>query len=243
MQQEQRSSSSPSLQDTTEVEAFLLEIPIPKRPRYQRFRFFDYLLAYGKHLETWMTKTTANEPSSIRTFAPLMPREVAMPLVEHSFAEAMDEHPVLCQTEVMQLLEAQYAESSSEPVDGFARWATVNTITALAVRAKTAPGSETVFSRIIDTLYRNATIVLPELILQDPCELSIRALLVMAVFALGIPDGKACVMLVTNASRHLDLVSLATPALDPKLHKIASALENAAGVGYRMPLAWEFDGI
>ncbi|OIW33435.1 hypothetical protein CONLIGDRAFT_677223 [Coniochaeta ligniaria NRRL 30616] len=235
------SSSSRSLEDPTAADAFLLQIPIHLRPRTQRFRFLDYLLVYGKHLETWRTKADANDPSRTRTFAPLMPRDVAVSLMEHCFAETMVEYQVLEQTEFMKLLEAQYAVSSTEPAAGFARWAIVNTITALAIRVKTAPGSETDFSHIADTLYRNATIVLPELILQDPCELSIQALLTMAMFAGGIPDAKACMMLASNASRHMDLVTLTSPASDPQLYiqlyAVARALENAAVLGCHVPLA------
>jgi hypothetical protein len=161
--------------------------------------------------------------------------------MEHCFAEAMGEHQILEQAEFMRLLEAQYAASSTQPAGGFARWAMVNAITALTVRVKTAPGSETDFAHIADTLYRNATIVLPELILQDPCELSIQALLAMAMFADGMPDAQARVMLATNASRHLDLVARTSPALNvqqyKQLYAIANALESAAVLRGHMAFA------
>jgi hypothetical protein len=189
----------------------------------------DYLLVYGKHLDEWRAKTNADAASRIRSFAPLMPRDVAVPLMDNSFAEVMDEHQVLEQTEFMTLIEAQYAASSTEPAGSFARWAIINAITALAVRTRTAPGSETEFCQMADTLYQNATIVLPEIILQDPCELSIQALLAMAIFADSTRDAKACIMLATNAARQLDLVTTTSPALEAQrylqLRAAVSALE------------------
>lgn len=233
-------------EQTQPLEAFFLHIPSHLRSRVHRLRYLDYLLVYGRRLETWRADTDAKDGTTARIFGPLMPRVVALPLVRNCFDEMMKEYQLLTLAEIEMLLEAQYAASATEPAGEYTRWAIINTIAALAVRAKAAPGSEAEFSHITDTLYRNATIVLPEIILQEPSELSIQALLAMAMFAIGTPDPKACLLLASNASRHLDLVTL-TPNLSGsekyvRLYVIANALENAAGMACRMPESKVFYG-
>lgn len=120
----------------------------------------------------------------------------------------MAEDQLLDLSNFMTLLEAQYASSPLGPADNPSRWAIVNSIIALAMRVKTAPGSEAALSDITHAFYQNAVKVTPELILQDPSLLSIQALLAMAMFAQYIPGKQAFRMLTTNASRQLEILSL-----------------------------------
>jgi hypothetical protein len=129
-------------------------------------------------------------------------------LIQNSFTEVMAEHQLLDLSSFAMLLEAQYSASLFGPTDNPARWAVVNAVTALAIRVKTAPGSEGDISDISRGFYDNATVVIPEIILQAPSLLSVQALLAMAMFAQGTPDAQACVMLASNASRQLELLAL-----------------------------------
>lgn len=127
--------------------------------------------------------------------------------MRNTFTEIMAEHQLIDLSDFMALLDAQHAASSTGPADNPARWAIINAVIAIALRYKTAPGSEGELSDIQHGYYRNATAVIPDLILQDASLLSIQALLAMAIFASGIPDTQASVMLVTNASRQLEMFS------------------------------------
>jgi hypothetical protein len=147
-----------------------------------------------------------SEAIPVRQFTPLMPQHISRRLIQNSFAEVMANYQLTDLSDFMTLLDYQYATSSLDPADHPARWAVVNAILALAVRVKTAPGSETVLADVSLALYRNAFKVVPELILQNPCWLSIQALLAMAIFARNTPDTQAFIMLSTNASRQLNLL-------------------------------------
>ena len=115
---------------------------------------------------------------------------------------------IISQSHFLSLLEAQYVNSPLSPVGNPARWALVNTIIALAVRFKTAPGSQGAIADITRAFYQNATRVVPELILQESNLLSVQALLAMSLFAWTVKDLRAFVMFGTNASRLLELLSL-----------------------------------
>ncbi len=152
----------------------------------------------------------------------------------------MSDYRLLDFPSFMTFHDAQHAASVVEPAGDPARWAVVNAIIALAVRAKMAPGSETELSDIPQALYQNALTVTPELIyINSPSLLSVTALLAMAMFARGIPGTQAFVMLITNASRQLELLRLsgffAGQAIDieesyRRLHKIASTFEETLGM-------------
>lgn len=136
-----------------------------------------------------------------------MPPEIARRLIQNSFTEVMAEHQLMDLSTFVKLLDAQYAASSVGSGGNPARWTMVNAVIALAIRFKTAPGSEAALSDITHGFYQNATRVLPELILQDTCLLSVQALLTMAMFAQCIPDIRASIMLATNASRQAGIVN------------------------------------
>jgi hypothetical protein len=174
----------------------------------------DFLLSgtFDQQLKSF--KITIAEAAAARNFIPLMPLPISRRLIGNSFADIMAEHQLLDLSDFLMLLEDQYAASSLDPADDPARWAVINAIVALGVRFKTAPGSETAFSDITHGFYQNATRVVPELILQDPSLLSIQALLAMAMLARHIPDIRAFIMLATNASRQLELLSLSPLLVD-----------------------------
>jgi len=150
----------------------------------------------------------AAEGIAARNFKPLMPLHIARRLIENSFAEIMQGHQLIPLSHFMMHLDAQYTASSLDPAGNPARWAVVNIIVALGIRSKTAPGSEAALFDITNGFYQNATKVVPELILQRPCLASIQAFLGMALFARDNVDISAFIMLASNASRQLELLSL-----------------------------------
>lgn len=115
-------------------------------------------------------------------FVPLIPPAMSRHLIANSFGEIMAEYPLFDVSKFMELLNAQYLTRPSGPGDNCTRWARVNAVLALAIRAKAAPSAGKGLSDVINAFYRNASAVLPELSLQDPSLLSIQALLAMAMF-------------------------------------------------------------
>lgn len=178
--------------------------------------FVDFLLPdqYGKHLNT--IKRDLGEATAARRFMPLMPHRISKRLMENTFAEITAEYQLLDQPSFMALLDAQYAASPVNPADNPARWALVNAVVALAIRSKTAPGSEDCLSDIPRRYYQNAVTVIPDLILQVPSLLAIQALLSMALFAKNIRDRQAFVVLANNASRQLELLFTSGAVVDPR---------------------------
>ncbi|KAI0385714.1 hypothetical protein F5Y04DRAFT_291158 [Hypomontagnella monticulosa] len=183
--------------DPSSIQTPLYKNPLPIFP--------DFLLPdkYGEGLEE--LKRTARDAIQTRRFIPLIHPHILKRLMRNSFAAIMAEHQLIDLSDFIELLDAQHAASPTSPADSPARWAIINAIIAIALRYKTAPGSESEFTDIQHGYYQNATSVIPQLILQEPSLLSIQALLAMAIFASGIPDTQASTMLVTNASRQLEL--------------------------------------
>jgi hypothetical protein len=135
--------------------------------------FPDFLLpgTFDVHLRKY--RATASEVIASRDFKPLMPLHIGKLLVKNSFADIIAEHQHIHLSHFMTHLDAQYEASSFDPAGNSARWAIVNAMLALGVRSKTAPGSEAALFDITHGFYQNATKVVPELILEDPCLLSI----------------------------------------------------------------------
>ncbi|KAH7017188.1 hypothetical protein EDB80DRAFT_278757 [Ilyonectria destructans] len=181
--------------------------PSPRQVSIQsRLQIFpDFLLpdAFDTHLKSF--KGNLGCVNTAQRFAPLMPQHISRRMVQNSFADIMADHQLLDLPNFLVLLDAQYADSSIAPAEDPSRWAFVNAIIALAARFKIAPGSEAELSDIAHGFYQNAVTVIPEVILRDPSLLSVQALLGMAIFARGIPDTRACIMLTANASRQLEL--------------------------------------
>lgn len=203
---------------------------------------------YDNHLKT--LKDRIGEVDTSHRLTPLLPWHIARRLIENTFTEIMEAHPIMDQSSFVKLLEDQYSESLSGPANYPARWAIVNGIIALAIRTKMAPGSETALSDIPDGFYRNATAVIPDLILQIPNMLSVQAFLVMAMFAQATPQQHAFCLLVNNASRQLDLIGLRRLATQQdstseergqykNAYMITHALENIAIQAYSNNLSPE----
>ncbi|KAI1313716.1 hypothetical protein F5Y03DRAFT_337521 [Xylaria venustula] len=167
--------------------------------------FPDFLLqgVFDKNLAVY--KSQLDEASAVGGFCPLMPVQISRDLIENSFAYIMEEHPFINLANFTVLLEAQYTASVVGPAGDPARWALVNAVIAVAMRSKIAPGAESELSPVTERLYKNATMVVDQLILRDPTLLSIQALLAMAIFCRGRPNAQAFVMLVTNASHQLGI--------------------------------------
>ncbi|KAI1426159.1 hypothetical protein F5Y12DRAFT_296027 [Xylaria sp. FL1777] len=167
--------------------------------------FPDFLLPgnFDRNLATF--KSQLKEATAARRFYPLMPIHISRRLIGNTFTDMMAEHQLIGLSNFMELLEAQYIASTEGPAEDAARWALINAVVALAVRFKTAAGSESEISPVTQSFYQNAAMVVHQLILQDPTLLSIQALLAMAVFSRGVPDAQAFVMLTTNASHQLEI--------------------------------------
>ncbi|KAI0486639.1 hypothetical protein F4859DRAFT_308655 [Xylaria cf. heliscus] len=151
-------------------------------------------------------KTEINEATSTGGYSPLMPLHISKRLVENSFTEVIPDPQFISLEHFIELLEAQYADNTTGPGEDAARWAIVNAVVALAGRFKTAAGSEADMSPITLSFYRNASLVIHQLILHKPNLLSVQALLSMAIFARGIPDMDAFVMLTSNAFNQLEIL-------------------------------------
>ena len=203
----------------------------------------DFLLpgAYDEHLKTLKTRIGEADPS--RRLTPLLPQHIARRLIENTFTEVMESHPLMDHSNFVMLLEDQYAASLSGPANCPARWAIVNAVLALAIRAKMAPGSENTLSDIPDGFFQNAIAVIPDIILRVPSMLSVQAFLSMAMVAQGLPSSHVFVMLVSNASRQLELIGLRrlfahqSPELEGSVqyknaYIITHALERAAIQAY-----------
>ncbi|TVY83876.1 putative transcriptional regulatory protein [Lachnellula suecica] len=196
--------------------------------------FPDFLLqgTFSDNLKTY--RKTISESLPTRGFTPLMPLQISRRLIQNSFTEIMAEHQLLDIPTILGHLEAQNSSDPLAPGDNPARWALVNAVIALAARFKIALGSESAFSDIVRGYYDNATRVLPELILQDPCLLSVQALLAMAMFARQVSDIQAFVMLASNASKQLEMMNLRSDGV--------VGLEESGQYEQVYGLAYRFDG-
>ncbi|KAH8166592.1 hypothetical protein CIB48_g1664 [Xylaria polymorpha] len=162
-------------------------------------------------------KTEINDATSTGGYSPLMPLHISRRLVENSFAEIIPSPQFISLETFMKLIEAQHADSTTGPGEDAARWAVVNGVIAIAGRFKTAAGSEAEMSPITLSFYRNASLVIHQLILQKPSLLSVQALLSMAIFARGTPDTEAFIMLASNAFNQLEILLRTRSSENPLL--------------------------
>ncbi|KIW08228.1 uncharacterized protein PV09_01156 [Verruconis gallopava] len=178
---------------------------LSERMRYWGFPEFLLPGKFGCYLKG-IQKAASSKALEMAT--PLLPFPIVSVLVPRCFEDIMAGHKVLELPEFMEYLDAQYRANTTEPAGEYARWSLVNAVLGLAVRSKIAPGSEKSLGSIPDECYKNATLVLHRLIFEPASLLSIQALLVMAIYAKGVPDSQAFVMLVTIASRQFELIKL-----------------------------------
>jgi hypothetical protein len=128
--------------------------------------------------------------------------------LENTYNEISGVCPIFDLPTLHRLNAEQQAASSTHPAGNPARWAILSTWIAIGMRFRTALGSEDGFNHVIKSYYRNAVLVLPDLILQPANMETVQAISLMAVFADGMEDHRSFVMLVTNATRQIELLAL-----------------------------------
>jgi hypothetical protein len=141
-------------------------------------------------------------------FSALVSQDMMRYALENTFDEITGLCPIFDLPTLQRLNAEQQAVSSTHPAGNPARWAILSTWIALGMRFRTALGSEDEFSHVTKGYYRNAVLVLPDLILQPANTETIQALLLMAVFADAMEDHGSFVMLVTNAARQIELFAM-----------------------------------
>lgn len=141
-------------------------------------------------------------------FASLVSQDMIRYALENTYNDITGVCPIFDLPALKRLNAEQQAASSTHPVGNPARWAILSTWIAIGMRFNTALGSEDEFNQVIKSYYRNAVLVLPDLILEPANMETIQALLLMAVFADTMEDHRSFVMLVTNAARQIELLSL-----------------------------------
>ncbi|KAI0862349.1 hypothetical protein F4860DRAFT_125453 [Xylaria cubensis] len=168
--------------------------------------FPQFLLSRNLAADIRALKKEIGNATSAGRYSPLMPLHISKTLVAESFTDIIPQPQFITLENFNKLLDTQYVDDMTGPGDDAARWAVVNSVIALAGRFKTAAGSEADMSPITLGFYRNASLVIHQLILHKPSLLSIQALLSMAIFARGIPDLEAFIMLAKNAFNQLDIL-------------------------------------
>jgi hypothetical protein len=128
-------------------------------------------------------------------------------VLEITYEEIAGICPIFDLSTLHRLNAEQQAVSSTQPAGNPARWAILSTWMAMSMRFRTAQGSEDEFNDFIKSYYRNAVLVLPDLILQPANIETIQALLFMAILADCMEDHRSFVMLVTNAARQIELLA------------------------------------
>ncbi|KAK7755731.1 hypothetical protein SLS62_002344 [Diatrype stigma] len=203
-------TTSPPAQPTAETQAHSRR----QHPLSPSTIFPHFLLQGEFDLRLRHTKKRVEEAAAAGTFAELMPSFITRRLIENAF----EDDGGIMKPAFLTLLDAQYAASTANPAGNPARWAVVNAVVALAIRAKTAPSfspfpsssspeSEAAISSIAHGYYRNAAMVIPSLVLGEASLLSIRALVAMALFARdAVSEASTVLLLASNASRQLDLL-------------------------------------
>lgn len=174
---------------------------------------WNFLVPGVHEMRTAMETNIQDVLSGRRQFTSLPPQYISKRIITNTFQDVMTEYQVIELSSVLLLLEEQYEVSIVGPANHYPRWALVNAVIAIALRAKIAPGAEPELSTYPRAFYLNATTVLPDLILQQPSLLSVQALLAIAIFAREVPGTHAFVTLATNALRQLELLMLGRGSL------------------------------
>jgi hypothetical protein len=154
-----------------------------------------------------LKRAVQEEQKSSEGFACLLSQDAMWYVLEMTYDEITSVCPIFNLSTLKRLNGEQQAVGSTHPAGNPARWAILSTWMALGMRFRTALGSEHEFDQVIKSYYRNAVLVLPDLILQPANIETIQALLFMAVLADCMEDHRSFVMLVTNAARHIELLA------------------------------------
>jgi hypothetical protein len=140
-------------------------------------------------------------------------------VLEITYDEITGVCPIFDLAALNRLNAEQHAVSGTHPAGKPARWAILSTWMAMGMRFRTAQGSEHEFDHFVKSYYRNAVLVLPDLILQPTNIETIQALLFMSVLAECMEDHRSYVMLVTNAAREIELLA-------PQLSSVSDRCER-----------------
>jgi len=154
-----------------------------------------------------LKRAVQDDQKSPEGFSSLISRDVIRFMFENTYAEITDVCPIFDLSTLQRLNAEQQAISSTHPAGNPARWAILSTWIAIAMRFRTALESKGEFDNVINSYYHNAVLVLPDLILQPSTLETIQALLFMAVYADVMEDYRSFVMLVTNATRQIELLA------------------------------------
>lgn len=165
-----------------------------------------------------LKRAIREDDKSPEGFVPLISQDQIQHILEISYHEVAAVYPMFDLPGLLRLNAEQHAISNTHPAGNPARWAIINTWIAMGVRFKTEPGPEDELGCAVKAYYRNAVLVLPDLILQPANKESIQALLLMAMYAEGSMDHRSYVMLVTNASRQIELLA-------PRLSQVSDMCE------------------
>ncbi|KAN0092387.1 hypothetical protein V8E51_018234 [Hyaloscypha variabilis] len=168
-----------------------------------------------------LKRAVKEEPESPEGFVPLISQDQIQHFFEITYDEITAVYPMFDLLTLKRLITEQHAVSNTDPAGNPARWAIINTWIAMGARFKMTPGPEDELDCVIKAYYRNAVLVLPDLILQRANKESIQALLLMAVFAEGAMDHASYVMLVTNAVRQIEFLA-------PRLAEVTDRCEIEA---------------
>lgn len=154
-----------------------------------------------------LKQVVQEDQKSPEGFSSLISQDMFQYVLETTYDEITRACPIFDLPTLKSLNAEQQALSRTHPAGNPARWAILSTWVAMSIRSRTAPGSEGEFDQVVSSYYRNAVLVLPDLILQPENVETIQALLFMAAFADGVQDHRSFVMLVTNAARQIELLA------------------------------------
>jgi hypothetical protein len=166
-----------------------------------------------------LKRAIKEEQTSPEGFVPLISQDQIQHIFEITYNEIMAVCPMFDLPTLSRLNAEQHAVSSTHPAGNPARWAIITTWIAMGVLFKMTSGSENELNCVSKAYYRNAVLVLPDLILQPASKETIQALLFMAMYAECSMDHRSYVMLVTNAVRQIEL-------LTPRLSEVRDRCEK-----------------
>lgn len=159
----------------------------------------EFLIKENFHHQLQSIRRSIDKTSDLK---PLLPQPIASKLIQNSFCEIRASF-LFDLPYFLELLDAQYASSSSDSAGNPGRWAIVNATTALAVRFKTAPGAEDEIAPIASAYFGNAAAVMQDLTRLSPTILSIQALICMALFIEHEPQTATFALISSTAAQQL----------------------------------------
>ena len=165
-----------------------------------------------------LKRAVKEEQKSPEGFVPLISQDQLQHMFKITYDEITAVYPMFDLPTLNRFNTEQHAVSSTDPAGNPARWAIINTWIAMGVRFKKALGPEDEMDCVMKAYYRNAVLVLADLILQPANKETIQALLFMAVYAEGSMDHRSYVMLVTNAVRQIEFLA-------PRLSEVTNQWE------------------